>query len=286
MNRLAGFGIFHTIEPLIMHPDLTDPDGWLIAPPPYDDTERKYVLSDSVNTKPNVKDIYYNTNKVSQAEIDSVEKWDDFLDPRWKGRIAVSIDPGDAGNQGAGVSGEIWRVLGPEFIEPFIRNMDLTFISESQPRLIADGLVLGKYDIVTFASGTTGSQIREAKTLGLPVDQVTRPFKGGSTARLVRSTAVMDRAPHPHAAQLFLNWWFSQEGQTAKQTLSLDLVNERPSVRTDVPQGVTTVILWEQRQALGPGGVTSRNSPAIIEAYEEYRAWLINLYAELGIYGF
>ena len=47
----------------------------------------------------------------------------------------------------------------------------------------------------------------------------------------------MDRAPHPNAAKLFLNWWLTQEGQTAYNTLTDG--NPPPSLRVDVPVGVT-----------------------------------------------
>ena len=49
---------------------------------------------------------------------------------------------------------------------------------------------------------------------------------------------VMDRAPHPSAAKLFANWWLTQEGQTAYQTLYAG-IGQPPSLREDVPPGVT-----------------------------------------------
>ena len=45
---------------------------------------------------------------------------------------------------------------------------------------------------------------------------------------------VMDKAQNPHAAQLFVNWALSQEGQS----LFIRLGEKRDSLRTDVPNDV------------------------------------------------
>ncbi|MCH8200123.1 MAG: hypothetical protein IIA54_08690, partial [Chloroflexi bacterium] len=47
-----------------------------------------------------------------------------------------------------------------------------------------------------------------------------------------------DRAPHPNAAKLFVNWWLTQEGQTAYNTLSAT-TDLPPSLREDVPVGIS-----------------------------------------------
>ena len=59
---------------------------------------------------------------------------------------------------------------------------------------------------------------------------------------------MMDRAPHPNAAKLFLNWWLTQEGQTAHNTLSASPVP--PSLREDVPLGIS-----EPTERRKPGAV-------------------------------
>ena len=48
---------------------------------------------------------------------------------------------------------------------------------------------------------------------------------------------MMDRPPNPNAAKLFLNWFLTQEGQTALHTLYTTPPN--PSLREDVPVGNT-----------------------------------------------
>ncbi len=46
---------------------------------------------------------------------------------------------------------------------------------------------------------------------------------------------VYDRAPHPNAAKLFLNWFLSKEGQTAIHQITPPIA--RQSLREDVPPG-------------------------------------------------
>ena len=48
---------------------------------------------------------------------------------------------------------------------------------------------------------------------------------------------VFDRAPHPNAAKLFVNWWLTKEGQTAYHELASS--SPPPSLRDDVPPGAT-----------------------------------------------
>ncbi len=45
--------------------------------------------------------------------------------------------------------------------------------------------------------------------------------------------ALINRAPHPSAAKVFINWFLSREGQTAYQKL---VGGGRNSLRTDIPK--------------------------------------------------
>ena len=53
-----------------------------------------------------------------------------------------------------------------------------------------------------------------------------------------------NRAPHPNAAKLFLNWYLSKKGQTLIHKMVPDL--ERQSLREDIPLG-NVVAGWERR---------------------------------------
>jgi ABC-type Fe3+ transport system substrate-binding protein len=56
---------------------------------------------------------------------------------------------------------------------------------------------------------------------------------GGATAQAVH---VYDRAPHPNAAKLFVNWLLSREGQTFIHDNLKKRPDPRNSLRKDVPR--------------------------------------------------
>jgi ABC-type Fe3+ transport system substrate-binding protein len=73
----------------------------------------------------------------------------------------------------------------------------------------------------------------KAKKQGLPVDLMPHALKegdimGGGSCCM----AVMNRAPHPNATKLFVNWVLSREGQSAWQKYT-----EVNSLRMDIPKG-------------------------------------------------
>ena len=91
-----------------------------------------------------------------------------------------------------------------------------------------DWLAHGK---IHFYIGS-GQPIMKAKKQGLPVDLMPHPLKegdimGGGSCCM----AVMNRAPHPNATKLFINWVLSREGQSAWQKYT-----EVNSLRMDIPK--------------------------------------------------
>jgi ABC-type glycerol-3-phosphate transport system substrate-binding protein len=70
----------------------------------------------------------------------------------------------------------------------------------------------------------------------LPIDYLdTEDWKeGGSSSAAGGTLGITNRAPHPNAAKLFVNWFLSREGQTALQKYGRpDAHNSR---RIDIPK--------------------------------------------------
>ena len=64
-----------------------------------------------------------------------------------------------------------------------------------------------------------GGTVYKAKNQGLPVDEFS-PYhfkEGVNLSSAFGSLALMNRAPHPNAAKVFINWLLSREGQTLFQ---------------------------------------------------------------------
>jgi len=75
--------------------------------------------------------------------------------------------------------------------------------------------------------------VKETENLGVA-------FGGDYTAAFSRVAAILKDAPHPNAAQLFLDFTLSQEGQNALASKGL------PSLRTDVTEGLNLETLTER----------------------------------------
>jgi ABC-type Fe3+ transport system substrate-binding protein len=123
--------------------------------------------------------------------------------------------------------------LGPQFLK--------RLFTEANPMLIRDDVrvidwvAVGKYALGLFARGT---EVIKAEKSGLPIKSFSSAhFKEGAFVSSTGFTAsLLERAPHPNAAKVFVNWFLSREGQT----LWLDYVArealEYDSVREDVPK--------------------------------------------------
>jgi iron(III) transport system substrate-binding protein len=143
--------------------------------------------------------IGYNTNLVPQTE--APKKYEDFLDPKWKGHFALDTNPDRL------IMGwvKLWgrekteRVL-TEFIKngPLIRRGHL---------LTAQLLCAGEFKA---AVELYASHVFELKQQGCPMGVV---FPNPTFAA-AGPISVAKRAPHPYAAALLVDFIFSEHGQT------------------------------------------------------------------------
>jgi ABC-type glycerol-3-phosphate transport system substrate-binding protein len=52
----------------------------------------------------------------------------------------------------------------------------------------------------------------------------------------IATMALLNRAPHPNAAKLFINWFLSREGQALHQKLQAEAKAPADSLRVDIPK--------------------------------------------------
>ncbi|MGH7830360.1 MAG: hypothetical protein ACREP8_09305, partial [Candidatus Binatia bacterium] len=206
-------------------PEVLDESKWWQGKHHYIDPEGKYIFVFVGNASGGY--VAYNANLVNPAQFNSY--WN-FLDPRWRGKV-LSMDPSQSGRQRIGVRILYYTPeLGPEFLRRLYSEMEVTLTREI--RQATDWLAGGKFSICFFCSG-----VPEANKQGLPVDEFrtnqwkeSQAVSAGSTGSLV----LLNRAPHPNAAKLFINWFLSREGQTALQKLANTPVNALDSMRVDI----------------------------------------------------
>ena len=228
-------------------PEVKDESKWWQGKQHFIDPEGKYIL---VYVGAPLFLVGYNTKSVNPSSFKSY--WD-LLDPKWKGKIVV-FDP-KAG--GFAATRDRFFYHNPELGPQFLRRL----FSEMAPTLYArypqgeDWLAAGKYSLCLCRH----QSISEAKSQGLPVDLMEPgQFKEGVGVETRAKTMVlMNQAPHPNAAKVFLNWFLSREGQSdfqktsakyidagAEGSLRIDISKDEIPPRNRLNPGVKYVPQW------------------------------------------
>lgn len=217
------------IKPALMLPEVVDASKWWEGKHHYMDPEGShiFVFLGSVD----LPNLFYNKNLVDAKEFKSY--WD-VINAKWRGKI-VALDPRQPGRQRVG-GRFIYNIpeLGEKFLTRLFTEMDVALSRDDRQAL--DWLAVGKYALCLFCGN-----IETATAQGLPVGEFdvyrwkeTPAITSGSNG----SIALMNQAPHPNAARVFINWLLSREGQASFQKImnSADLLVE--SMRVDIAKDV------------------------------------------------
>ena len=197
--------ILEALKPLLLLPEVVDTSAWYEGKHHYDDPENRYIFV--FEGTPRSGEITYNTKLVNPSEIKSY--WD-LLNPKWKGKI-VSVDPLVSGPiSAAHIFFYKQPDLGVEFLRRLHAETDIAIVRSNEQML--DWLSAGK-----FAFGIGARDIDTAMMQGLPLMQfLPGALKEGSSVTAYNGTlSYFNRAPHPNAAKVAINWLLSREGQTA-----------------------------------------------------------------------
>lgn len=210
-------------------PEVADESSWWGGKHRYTDHERKYGFT--FIGHPQAGGFYYNTRLVNPKEFSSF--WD-FLNPKWKGKIAAR----DIRAPGPGTGTANMRVffynpkLGPDFIWRLLSETELTLFRDRRQGV--DWLATGRFSICIFC---TRSDVGTAKLQGLPVEEFGPMKEGMGLTSSSGSIGLLNRAPHPNAAKVFLNWFLSREGQlTLQREYTRHKVTASNSLRIDIPK--------------------------------------------------
>ena len=216
--------LLEPVPPALVLPEVKDQSLWFNKTHVYADSKNQYVFMMQGNINTNLA--AYNTKLVKP---DGVKSHWDVLNPKWKGKI-VAFDPKARGHIQTLRSVYYNPKLGGEFLRRLFSEMDVT-VGRDQ-RLMIDWLAQGKFHLYLFA---TGNDIQDAKKKGLPVDLIDAPDDESYMSGGFGHAALLNKAPHPNAAKVFLNWLLSKEGQLKWQVKS-----DNNSLRVDIPKGMLT----------------------------------------------
>jgi iron(III) transport system substrate-binding protein len=213
------------IKPALILPEVTDPNKWYLKKHQYSDPEGQYVFNYVGSATYGA--VNYNTKLVDAKEFKSY--WD-LLNRKWKSKI-VARDIREAG-PGAGNTRFFYYhpELGPPFIRKLFGESDVTLFRDF--RQGPDWLATGKYAVCFFCD------VDVLKQQGLLVDTFgPHTFKeGGGLVQQFGTLALVNRAPHPNAAKVFINWLLSRKGQMALQKRTSSGESPADSLRIDIPK--------------------------------------------------
>ena len=182
--------------------------------------------------------IGYNTQKISPAEVPKT--YEDLLDPKWKGKMAISSLSVTAANWVGTMllthGFDFVRKLGAQQIRPY----------RVTARAVANLMISGE---VALSPTTYLSHVEASRAAGAPLAwNAPGPVPVTDT-----SVAVAAKAPHPHAAMLFVDFLLSKEAQLMYRDLGY--FSSRTDMAGDAPKLQKLVL---------------ENRPTYIQDYEQW----------------
>jgi ABC-type Fe3+ transport system substrate-binding protein len=210
--------MFDPLPPVLIHPETAPGPHWVRGAPWYMDPEQQYILRLSNQSTMLVT---VNTQYVRAEDFRSFQ---DLLDPSYRGKISAH-DPAVSG-PGSATSAYILHLFGEDYVRALYQDQQ-PGISRDE-RQLSDWMARGTYPI---SIGLAANEIEPLRADGFPIAVVLRDSKAAppQVSAGYGLTVLLNRAPHPNAAKLFINWIAMKEGNEAYNRAQVSV-----STRTDV----------------------------------------------------
>jgi iron(III) transport system substrate-binding protein len=198
ISGMLNEGIIDPIEPWLVLPEVKDPKQWWGGHLWVDNAKRYIYMFQAYLPE----SIWYNTDLVKPNEVRS---FDDFLAPKWKGKIGF-LDPRTPGGGDSNWS-FMWQVKGEEYLKK-LAAQDL-YLGRDQ-RVLAESLARGR---VALMIGNTYYSFMPFIKAGLPIKPLPTPKEGTFGTGGSGNLAIIKTPAHPNSTKVFVNWLLSREGQ-------------------------------------------------------------------------
>ena len=209
------------------------------------DNAKTYMPSFSAYSSPLA---YYNTKVIKADELKSFE---DLLDPKWKGKIALA-DP--RGGSIAVSMAIVYQKYGADFIRNLLTTQAPVIVKN--PRQMVGWFVSGQYPITMGIPNTSFLEFKE-KGIEIPSGHVSG-LDIWSVG--IGSIQVPEPRPHPNATIVFVNWLLTKE--TQQKVMTAAQLNSR---RKDVaPNDPDRMIDWSRYKDY-ISGQSEDLAPAMVE---------------------
>jgi len=219
-NVLYPGKLIDPLKPFLLLPEVTDGSKWKRGKPWFMDPEEQYILR-LFSTVDSL--IYINAAYVRPEEMRAAR---DMLNPKWRGKIATEDPRLDAGAGGAKAA-LFYSQLGGEFVQKLY--IDQNAVISRDRRQMIDWLARGTYPICLSCPAD------DAAPLVADGFKLMEVYRLSDMQNYINSTpfllTVANKAPHPNAARVFVNW---MAGKEALEIYSRSY--QAATLRTDVDE--------------------------------------------------
>jgi len=221
VETVVPAGGFEPMTNYLILPEVTEGKNWRGGKLLWATTE-PYILLNRGNVDGG---LWVNRDQLPRSEFNNL---DQVLDPKYWGKIVIRT-PNAPHNASLSMAGYL-HTKGEDFVTNLLTQQQPVFTDNA--RLLTQDLINGKYPI---AIGVDNETLDNCQREGgcKNVEQVR-----GYQYLLGHGVGILKNVPHPNAAAVFLNWFFSKDGQ---QTWADAIKNTTPdpfdgahSVRADV----------------------------------------------------